>query len=356
MSTLSVAALTELAVSVLVASGVAARDARTCAVCLVEGDLRGQRAHGLSRLPAYVRRIDAGGLDPSASPRVVRHSAVSALIDGGNGLGPVVMSMATETAIVKAKESGMAWVGAFRSNHAGAGGVYVQRVVDAGLIGIFGAVANSNQLAPWGGVEALLGPNPIAIGIPAGDEPSVILDMATTTVSFGTVRQRAASGQPLPEGWLMDRDGAPVTDPRSLTGATLVPIGGYKGYGLSLAIAALAGTLNGARWGSDLVDHYEDQVTPTNTGQFIFALDPGLFRDRPAFERDLDVRLREIRASRPMKSVDRVLIPGERSADRRSRTLGEGIEIADQLLNELRQLARPKSVEDPRSHPGRLIQ
>lgn len=345
-STFPVERLVRFASELLRSTGVSDSDAQTCAARLLDADTRGQRAHGIARLPAYIRRIQEGGLNPTAVPHLQRESAVSALVDGDNGLGPVVMTFATELAIAKARQSGLAWIGVCKSNHAGANGVYAQMVVDADMVGIVAAVANTNQMAPWGGTERLLGPNPIAIGLPSGREQRFVLDMATTTVSFGTVRQRAASGQQLPVGWMIDRSGLPVTDPGAIDNATLVPIGGYKGYGLSLAIAALAGVLNTAASGSEVVDHYQDWTTPTNTGQLVIALDPELFRPLADFKEDLDARLNEIRSSEPMDNVQAVIIPGDRSAVSATKAARVGIEVSASLLVELQRLAERLGTSD----------
>jgi LDH2 family malate/lactate/ureidoglycolate dehydrogenase len=331
--------LVSFAAEVLGKSGVSAEDAQTCARRLVDGDVRGQRAHGLARLPAYVRRIEEGGLNPAAKPHIVRETPVSALIDGDNGLGPVVMTYGAGIASGKAKKDGLAWIGIRGSNHAGAGGVYAQLLVEQNLIAIIGTVANVNQMAPWGGTDRLLGPNPLALSLPAGDEPPVVLDMATTAVSYGTVRQAVASGRTLPEGWLIDQKGEPIRDPARAEDGTLAPIGGYKGYGLSLVIAALAGTLNGAYAGSDVVDHYQDQTTPTNTGHFIICADPELFRPIDDFTAEMDARIREIRHSKPQEGIEAIRIPGDGSNESRRSARTEGIRLSEGLLRELRALA-----------------
>jgi L-2-hydroxycarboxylate dehydrogenase (NAD+) len=344
--TFDVERLVQFATDVLVLEGVPEGDAHTCSIRLLEGDSRGQRAHGIARLPAYVRRIEEGGLNPTARPRLERDSTVTALVDGDNGLGPVVMTYATGIAITKAQEHGLAWIGVHHSNHAGASGVYVQLVVDENLIGIYAAVANSNQMAPWGGTDRLLGPNPIAIGVPGGEHAGMVLDMASSTVAFGVVKQTAAAGKPLPAGWLIDRAGQSVTDPASIGDATLAPIGGYKGYGLSLAIAALAGSMNGGRWGTHLIDHFEDWTTPTNTGQLIIAVDPARFRPKADFNQDIDAHLQEIRSSSPMEGFDSVAVPGDRSAERRHRAAEVGVELGGPVLKELQQLARQIGMTD----------
>jgi LDH2 family malate/lactate/ureidoglycolate dehydrogenase len=223
-------------------------------------------------------------------------------------------------------------------------------LVDQGLIAIIAAVANVNRMAPWGGTDRLLGSNPIAIGIPAGDEPAMILDMSTSTVSFGTVRQAIAAGRELPVGWLIDDHGQPITDPARGDEGTLVPIGGYKGYGLSLAIAALAGTLNGAAAGSDVIDHYGDLTTPTNTGHMIIALNPELFQPLSEFTQAMDIRIKEVRNSTPMVGVNTIQIPGDRSDASKRRAAAEGIELTAALLADLRGLADRLGVADRLEH------
>jgi LDH2 family malate/lactate/ureidoglycolate dehydrogenase len=334
-------------VAVLTAVGVSTRDAETTANRLIEGDARGQRAHGLARLPAYARRIEAGGIDPRATPTILRDSLVVALVDGHNALGPVVMTFAAETAISKARQHGLSWIGVKGSNHAGASGVYVQRLTDAGLIGIYAAVANSNQMAPWGGTDKLLGTNPLAIGLPRRGHPPVILDMATTTASFARIRQAIAAGMPISPNWLIDNSGHAVTDPARVDDATLTPVGGYKGYGLSLIIALLAGALNGAPIGSRLVDHYADNATPTNTGHLLIALDPDLLDDKDSFQDAVDAQIDEIRNSTRIPGVDRILVPGDRSAAVQASAAARGLELDDTLQQELRRLGDRLGVPFP---------
>jgi L-2-hydroxycarboxylate dehydrogenase (NAD+) len=340
-------ALALFAAEVLEAEGVAPEDAEITARRLIEGDARGQRAHGLARLPAYAHRIEVGGIDARAKPTVKRQTSVVAVVDGHNALGPVVMTFATGIAISKAREHGLAWVGVRGSNHAGASGVYVQLLTDARLIGLYAAVANSNQMAPWGGSDKLLGTNPLAIGVPRRASPAVILDMATTTASFARIRQAIAAGKPISPDWLIDEDGQPVTDPARIDEATLTPVGGYKGYGLSLMIALLAGALNGAPIGSQLVDHYVDMTTPTNTGHLLIALDPDALDDAGVFQDQLDARIDEIRNSTRMRGGDPILVPGDRSAASQAAARQTGLELGDSLERDLRQLGGRLGVAFP---------
>ena len=244
----------------------------------------GADAHGIFRLPQYVRRLEAGGVNATARIAVTRTGPGTALVDGDNGMGHLVMGRAAATAIELAQECGVAWVGAHRSNHAGPASIYAAMPVAAGMVGLYSAVASANHMAPWGGTDLLLGTNPLSIGIPAGVEAPVILDIATTVVSYGTIKSYALQGMKLAEGWMIDRKtGESLTDPARTGEGVLLPIGGYKGAGLALALGLLAGPLNGAAIGGEVVDFNADQESEANTGQFIVALDIARFTNPAVF-------------------------------------------------------------------------
>ena len=268
--------LVAYAAAVLEAVGLSPEHAEITASRLVEADARGRTGHGLIRLGPYVARIEAGGVNLSPEIKLLNETPTSAIVDGDNAMGQVVMTQATHLAINKARELGMAWVGTVHSNHAGAAGLYPAMAAAEGMIGIYMAVANANGMPPWGGIEPILGTNPIAIAIPAGDD-SFELDIATTVASHGTIKVTAQAGEQMPEGWVMDRDGNPITDPNKAHEGFLMPIGGYKGSGLNMAIGLLAGTLNGAAFGKSVIDHRQALGVPTNTGQSIFVMRADLF-------------------------------------------------------------------------------
>ena len=200
-------------------------------------------------------------------------------------------------------------MGTVRSNHAGAAGVYAAMAADQGLIGIYMAVANGNAMAPWGGDQRLLGTNPIAIAVPSASGRPFVLDIATTTASHGTIRVAADAGERMPEGWVVDAQGNPVTDPAQADEGFLVPIGGYKGAGLNIAIGLLAGVINGAAFGSSVVDQAADRSTPTNTGQAIMAFRADLFAPHAETLAAVEAGLDELRAGilvgRPVASARR---------------------------------------------------
>jgi LDH2 family malate/lactate/ureidoglycolate dehydrogenase len=330
--------------------GLPDEDADTVAGLMVQADSQGSDGHGLLRLPQYVRRIKAGGVNPRPVIRVVQERAAMALIHGDNGMGHLVMKRAAEIAIEKARAAGVAWVGAQWSNHAGPASLYARMMLAHDMLGLYFAVGNANHLPPWGGLEMLLSTNPIAAAIPAGEEPPIVLDMATTVAAYGKVKAKAARGEMMPEGWMIDREGKPLTDPKRAGEGFLLPIGGYKGYGLALVVGLLAGTLNGAAMGREVIDFNQDAQTPTNTGQAIVAIDPSAFGDVAQFKAAVDKLIRDLRGSERMPGVERILMPGEQSHEKSVRQRKEGIAIAPGLVHTLDRLAEQLDIPPLRTN------
>ncbi|HUQ28439.1 MAG TPA: Ldh family oxidoreductase [Usitatibacter sp.] len=331
-------------------AGMPAADARTVASLMAEADLQGSDGHGVIRLPQYLKRIRAGGVNLNPNIQVIRERAGMALIHGDNAMGHLVMKRAAEVAIAKAKDAGVAWVGAQWSNHAGPASLYARMALAHDMIGLYLAVGNANHLPPWGGLDMLLSTNPIAAAIPADKEGPIVLDMATTVAAYGKVKAKAARGELMPEGWMIDRDGRPLTDPRRANEGFLLPIGGYKGYGLSLVVGLLAGTVNGAAMGKDVIDFNADAQSPTNTGQAIIAIDPSAFGDLAEFKASVDTLIRDLRASERMPGVDRIRVPGERSQELIVEQRAAGIAIAPSLMQTLDRLAEQLEIAPLRTN------
>src|SRR5580698_1549450 len=211
-----------------VACDLPAADAEKIAGLMVEADLIGADNHGVFRLPQYVRRIKAGGVAVRPAIAVLQESDATALVDGGNAMGHLVMHRAAALAIEKAAKRGVAWVGARNSNHAGPAALYASMPLAHDMIGLYIAVGNANHLSPWGGLDMLLSTNPIAAAIPARHEKPVILDMATTVAAYGKVKTKALRGESMPEGWMIDRSGKPLTDPKRADEGMLLPLGGME--------------------------------------------------------------------------------------------------------------------------------
>ncbi len=261
------------------------------------------------------------------------------MVDGDNGMGHLVMSRAAETAIELAKETGVAWVGAKRSNHAGAAGVYAAMPLAQDMVGIYAVVANANHMPVWGSSENLLGTNPVAFAVPAGEEPPVVLDIATTVVSYGTVKANKLQGKPMPAGWMIDKQGQPLTDSAKSAEGLLMPIGGHKGSGLALVLGLLAGTLNGAAFGRDVVDFNYDDETACDTGHFIVALDVNRFLPMPMFKAAVDRHLRDLKSSPKLPGVDAIRLPGEQRLKRRAERARDGVPVYPEVIEQLDKLA-----------------
>ena len=332
------------------AAGMPAADARTVASLMAEADLQGSDGHGVIRLPHYLKRIRAGGVNLHPDIRIEKERAAMALLNGDNGMGHLVMKRAAEIAIEKAKSAGVAWVGAHWSNHAGPASLYVRMMLPHDMLGMYFAVGNANHLPPWGGVEMLLSTNPIAAAIPAGEESPIVLDMATTVAAYGKVKVKAARGEMMPEGWMIDREGKPLTDPKRAAEGFLLPIGGYKGYGLALVVGLLAGTLNGAAMGRDVIDFNADSSSATNTGQAVVAIDPSAFGDVGEFKAAVDKLIRDLRGSQRMPGVEHILMPGEQSNLRIARQKLEGIAIGPGLMQALDRLAEQLDIPPLRTN------
>ncbi|HLX25143.1 MAG TPA: Ldh family oxidoreductase [Usitatibacter sp.] len=332
------------------AVGMPAADARTVAGLMADADLQGSDGHGVIRLVPYLKRIRAGGVNLKPDIRIEKERAAMALVNGDNAMGHLVMKRAAEIAIEKAKVAGVAWVGARWSNHAGPASLYAKMMLPHDMLGLYFAVGNANHLPPWGGIEMLLSTNPIAAAIPAGEEPPIVLDMATTVAAYGKVKAKASRGEMMPEGWMVDREGKPLLDPKRAAEGFLLPIGGYKGYGLALVVGLIAGTLNGAAMGRDVIDFNADAESPTNTGQAIVAIDPSAFGEVAEFKASVDKLIRDLRGSERMPGVERILMPGEQSLARSARQKKEGIALTPSLMQTLDRLAEQLDIPPLRTN------
>src|SRR5665213_3278189 len=323
--------------------GLPEADAITVATLMAQADLQGSDGHGVSRLPQYARRIKAGGFNVKPNIQVVQERAGMALLNGDNGMGHLVMKRAAEMAIEKARVTGIAWVSSQFSNHAGPASLYATMPLKHDMIGLYFAVGNANHLPPWGGLDMLLSTNPIAAAIPAGEEKPIVLGMATTVAACGKVKTKALRGETMPVGWMIDREGNPLTDPKRANEGMLLPPGGmeagYKGYGLAMIIGLLAGTLGGAAMGKEVIDFNHDDSSVTNTGQAIAAINIAAFGDVAAFKASVDTLVRDFRNSERMPGVNRIFVPGEHSHATRAARARDGIPVAAALKRGLDQVA-----------------
>jgi L-2-hydroxycarboxylate dehydrogenase (NAD+) len=341
----SLAQLRDFITRAMTLLGLPSADAATVGDLMAQAELQGSDGHGAIRLLPYARRIRAGGINLTPQIKVVQERAGMALLDGDNGMGHLVMKQAAEMAIEKARACGIAWVGSRHSNHAGPASLYARMPMAHDMIGLYFAVGNANHLPPWGGLDMLLSTNPIAVAVPGGAEPPVVLDMATTVAAYGKVKAKAQRGEQMPIGWMIDRLGQPLTDPKRAAEGFLMPIGGYKGYGLALIVGLLAGTLNGAAMGSEVIDFNQNQISTTNTGQAVMAIDLSAFGDVSEFKQRVDRLVRELRESERIPGVERIWLPGEQSHERRAANERDGIPIGPVLRQQLDDFADEMSLD-----------
>lgn len=330
--------------------GVSVEDARTAADVLVHADTLGIDSHGVARLaghPGYVPGLKSGIINATASPRIVTESASTALLDGDAGLGGVVSTRAMELAIAKARDSAVGVVTVTNSHHFGIACHYAMMALARGMIGI--SMTNAApQVVPTNGKRALLGTNPLSVAVPAGQERPFILDMATSVGAAGKIEIAQRIGKPIVDGWLVDADGRPTTDPRSLwTGGSLLPLGSrpelasYKGYGLAVVVDILCGVLSGAGF-SNILD-----PVGWSTGHFFLALQIDAFRPLVDFAAMMDAMIQTLRTAEPAPGADRVYIHGEKELDAERDRLRNGIPLHPSVVESLQGLANEFGVAFP---------
>jgi LDH2 family malate/lactate/ureidoglycolate dehydrogenase len=315
-------------------------DAGIVAACLVEADLEGQASHGTVRLPLYARRVRAGLIAAVPEMRVAGEKAGVALLDAGNALGPVAGSRAMRIAVDKARNAGVGVCAVRGSNHLGALSFYVRIATEGGMVGL--ALSNTPPaMAPPGGRTAYLGTNPIAAGVPTSGPP-VVVDMATTQVARGSVLKASRLGEQIPAGWAADVEGRATTDPQAALAGSLAPLGGPKGFALALLVEVLAAVLPGAAVGPEVAGTFVDSDRPSNVGHFFLALDPEAFG--PGFAQRMDQLAAALRAIEPVDAARPVRLPGDRRLTERNARDESGVEVSEQLIAELREIAGDREV------------
>jgi LDH2 family malate/lactate/ureidoglycolate dehydrogenase len=308
-------------------------------------DLHGIDSHGISMVPNYFERMRGGRANMKAEPSVSRDTPVSALIDGDGGLGHEPSRQAMELAISKAKAIGVGIVPVHNSSHFGACGFYAKMAADAGLIGMVSTSASGIQVAPTGGAQARFGTDPWAFAAPGRDGEPFLLDMATTTVAAGRIRNKANEKLPAPPGWLLTRDGQPSTDPLEAVakGGFLTSLGGspegssYKGYGLSMMVNILSSCLSGATLITDPM--HTKKPKGMDIGHFFLAMNPNLFRDGDDFQSDVASLCEVMRATTPMDPDQPVMVAGDKERRNAAQRMQDGIPVGANLLAKVREIA-----------------
>lgn len=306
---------------------------------LVEADLRGVESHGVVRLPIYVKRLAARATNPRPDIRVVHETPSTAVVDGDNGMGQIVSVRAMQIAIDKAKAGGLcAFVSVRNSNHFGAAAEYAKMACDHDMIGLSYTIGGINHMVPWGGAEALLGNNPFAVAMPAGDERPIVLDMACSVAARGKIIVAAKEGVEIPPDWAVGPDGQPTTDAVEALKGFVQPLGGPKGYSLTLVIGLLSTMLSGAHFGREVTHMYEDLDRPQNVGHLFGVLPINLFEDVETYKRRMDKAINEMRNARRAEGVARIYLPGEREEISATALRKSGIPLGLGVFEELNQL------------------
>lgn len=333
----------KLACTIGEAVGIPAQDAAVLADSLVQADIQGVSTHGITRLNVYVRRIEKGLIDPKAELIVERRRGPSLALNAANGLGQVQASKALEMLIPLAKQYGIATATMCNSQHFGTLSYYCNKAAHRDMI-LFAFTNCEASMAPAGGYEPFFGTNPIAASVPTGKGFHVKIDLATSIVARGNIIAARKKGESIPEGWALDSDGNPTTDPEKALMGTVLSMAGHKGYALALLVEIMSGVLSGAAIGPQVGSMYKNMETKQDVGHFFYLLDIEAFMDVNVFKRRIDAMIDAIKAGKRVSGVDEILIPGERSLRTAAVNRSKGIPIDDITCDELKTLCKELSI------------
>jgi len=329
---IAAADLQRLIEAALRASGATADMAAATARALAAGELEGLASHGASRVPQYCGHLRNGRASGSAVPGVTRDSRAACVVDAGGGLAFHALEVACAEAVRRAREFGVAFVAVTNSNHFGVAAHHAEPVARAGLVGI--AMGNSPAAMPaWGGKRALFGTNPIAAAFPRRDSPPLSIDLSLSAVARGRIMVAARKGEPIPEGWALDRDGRPTTDAKAALEGSMLPAGGVKGAMLALVVELLVCALSGAAFGFESDSFFTDEGRPTRIGQALLAIDPRALAGEAVYLERVEALIAA------MTEDPDVRLPGERRRRNADRAGREGVDVPSELLARIRALA-----------------
>ncbi len=326
MPQLTVGVAIERAQKLLEAAGVPSKEAATTARCIVASDRWGIGSHGLMRLPFYLSRLQAGGINPKAELKTVTDLPSLVVFDGDDGLGHWQLQNAAELATKRALVNGIAAVGVGRSNHCGALGIYVWPMINQGLVGIAFSTGPA-VMPPWGGNKSLLSTSPIAAGIPTN--PPTVVDLATSAVARGKIQAKAQAGAELEPGWAFTKDGAPTTDAKEALAGMLAPLGGVKGYAVAVLVESLTGMLIGPTLAKNIPDMFaaDQNALPQQISHFMIAIDASKLSVDGNNSRTADFA-NEVKAAGGR-------LPGSNRVNPEALNLNDEITITDQVFAQL---------------------
>jgi LDH2 family malate/lactate/ureidoglycolate dehydrogenase len=329
-------ALEKLVAQLASGVGVPAPDAAVFAEALVDADLHGASTHGVSRLNIYLKRIDAGLIDPKAKLTIDRETGSVLALDAGNGLGQVQARQALDMLMPLARKNGLATATIHNSQHFGALSWYANYAASQELV-LLAMTNGEPAMSPEGGYEAIFGTNPIAASFPTGKGFAVKIDMATSTVARGNIIAAQKRKEAIPEGWALDRDGEPTTDATEALLGTVLTMAGHKGYALALMVELFSGVLSGAAIGPDVGSMYKNLDRKQDVGHFFCLFHIEAFLDYAEYLRRIDATIDRIKASKQRPGVDEILVPGERSARIASVNRAQGIPVSSETVAEIEQ-------------------
>lgn len=322
-------------------AGLSAEDAELIAKVLLETEMRGVFTHGFLRLPRYIDCIKSGGIKTDGCYEVIYDSPSWASIDGKDNLGIVIAYKAMKLAMEKARQTGVGIVNVNGSHHFGAAGYYTSMCADENMAAF--SMSNGDILvAATGSAEKTIGNNPFSYAFPAGKYGKVVYDIAMSYTSDHKVLQMEKEGKPLPEGWIIDKDGNATTDASEyLKGGTLMPFGGYKGYGLAMMVELFAATLSGANMTKDVHAWNTDETKGGNVGHFFIALDISKLNDVSEYKKRVDHMIDEIKSARKAAGAKQIYFPGEIESDKMATCLETGfVEVDDSTLQKIEALEK----------------
>jgi (2R)-3-sulfolactate dehydrogenase (NADP+) len=310
---------------IFAAAGTRPQAAASVARALVDAEADGLKGHGLSRIPTYLAMLSAGKIDGAAVPTASQPRPGVLAVDAADGFAYPGIDLALERLPALARAQGLAAAAIARSGHCGAAGLHVERLADQGLVGLL--LANTPEaIAPWGGRKAVFGTNPIAFAAPLPGRPPVVVDLALSKVARGNVVAAQQKGEPIPQGWALDADGRPTTDPGAALAGTMLALGDAKGAALALMVEVLAAALVGSHFAFEASSFLDDAGGPPRTGQLILAIDPAGFGAGDGFGN----RMALLAAA--VEDQPGARLPGSRRLALRARAREEGIALPDTLV------------------------
>jgi LDH2 family malate/lactate/ureidoglycolate dehydrogenase len=334
--------LTDLASAVLEAEGVPPDDARLVAGCLVEAELWGHPSHGLLRLSWYVARIRTGVVDPAAKAEMVVDRGAVAVLDGREGLGHVLTAHAATEAVRRAREHGVGVVAVRNSNHFGMAAHFTRMIAEQGCVGIV-TTNGSPAMAPWGGRAKAVGANPWSIAAPAGKHGVTVMDVANVNAARGKIYAARERGGSIPQGWALDAEGRPTTDPAAAIEGVILPMAGHKGYAISFMMDVLSGVLTGSSFATG-VSGPQQAERRSGSGHLVLAIDVAAVADPGSFGERMEALIAEMKAVPLAEGSEEIFFPGELEDRSRDRTEREGIELPDKTVDALQRLAAETGV------------